>query len=141
VKAERTRLKRLQRLEKVRDIAKQAAVAEAARAESTLAQLNALAERTQRLAASYAQRSDATDAAALRQLTRFAVGLQKIAGNTVGDANIARANADKKLAELASAEMSRAAVEDRALRQMRLIAKKGETPVLGSRRGFGTGLE
>jgi len=141
VKAERNRLKRLQRLEKVRAIAKQAAAAEAARAEGTLAQLKTLAERTQRLADSYAQRSDARDAAALLQLTRFAVGLQKIAGNTAGDANTARIVADRKLAELASAEVSRAAVEDRAHRQARVIAKKGEVPALGSRRGFGTGLE
>lgn len=141
MKAERNRLKRLQRLEKVRDIAKQSAAAEAARAEGTLAQLLALSERTQKLADSYARRDDATDAASLRQLNSFAMGLQQIAGDTAGDANVARTNADRKLAALASAEMSRSAVEERAQRQARVIAKKGEVPSLGSRRGFGTDIE
>jgi hypothetical protein len=48
MKAERAKLKRLQRLEKLRDVTKQAALGEAARAESTLAQLTTLAERTAR---------------------------------------------------------------------------------------------
>lgn len=141
MKAELARLKRLQRLEKVRAIAKQTAAAEAARAEDTLMQLTALAERSQRLAADYARRSDPTDAAALQQLTRFAGGLQKIAGNTAGDANTARVHADRKLADLAAAELRRAAVEERALRQAREIANKEKLPALGARRGFGTGLE
>lgn len=135
------RLKRLQRLEKVRDIAKQAAAAEAARAESTLSQLEALAERTRRLAADYAGRSEARDAAALQQLGRFAGGLQGLVASTGRDAERARQLADVRQQELGQAERRRAAVEDRAERQRQVIAKAAETPVLGSRRGFGTPLE
>jgi hypothetical protein len=141
MKAERARLKRLQRLERVRDIAKQAAAAEAAQAESTLAQLQSLAERTRLLAADYASRSEARDGAALHQANRFAGGLQQVYATTAGDAERARHVADGKLEALGQAERSRAAVEDRAERQARRIDQHAQLPSLGTRRGFGTPLE
>ena len=141
MKAERSRLFRLQRLERVRAIAKQAAAAEAAQAESTFAQLEQLAERTRRLAADYAARSQATDGATLRQLDSFSGGLRGIAASASSDAAIARDVADGKLAALNLAERRRAAVEDRAVKQAQDIAKRGKEAELGSRRGFGTGLE
>ena len=141
MQAERQRLRRLQRLERVRDIARQAAAREAAEAESTLAQLEALAERTRRLAADYAGRDGAQDGAMLRQTSRFAGGLQQIYATTAGDAVRARGAADGKLAELGLAERRRAAVEERANEAARDLAKGRETPVLGARRGLGTALE
>lgn len=141
MKAERARLKRLQRLERVRDIAKQTAAAEAAQAESTLAQLEALADRTRRLAADYTSRGGVADGADLRQLTSFAGGLHKIYATTTSDADRARRVADAKMAALAAAERRRAAVGDRAEQQARVIAGGKETPVQGTRKGFGTGLE
>ena len=124
MKAERDKLKRLQRLEKVRAIAKQTAVTEAARAETTYAQLSALAERTGTLAADYAARTDAHDGAALASLRRFSAGLQGIRATTQADAERAQAIADRRQIELASAERRRAAVEDRAQDQARQIAAK-----------------
>lgn len=141
MKAERRRLKRLQRLERVRAIAKQTAAVEAAQAEGTLAQLETLAERTRQLAAEYAGRHEAPDGAALQQLGRFTGGLQKIYANTANDATQARRIADYKQQALGQAERRRAAVEERAERQARVVAKGGEAPVLGGRRKFGTGLE
>jgi hypothetical protein len=141
MKAERARLFRLQRLERVRAIAKQAAASEAAHAETTLAQLEQLAERTRLLAADYAARSQATDGATLRQLDSFAGGLRGIAASASSDAARARNIADAKLAALGLAERRRAAVEERAVKQARDIAKRGKDPELGHRRGFGTGLE
>lgn len=141
MKAERDRLKRLQRLERVRAIAKQAAMVEAAEAESTLAQLHALAERTRLLAADYAGRNEARDGAALRHAGSFARGLHQVYQATAGDAQRARAVADGKMVALGQAERSRAAVEERADRQARHIAKGVETPALGTRKGFGTDLE
>lgn len=141
MKAERARLLRLQRLERVRDITKQAAMAEAARAESTLAQLEALARRTRQLAEGYGERRHAADAAALQQLARFAGGLQGIAASTAGDARRARGLADEKMAELGQAERRRAVVEDRAEAQARRVARAAERPVLGQRKLLGTGLE
>ena len=141
MKAERARLARLNRLERVRAIAKQSAAAEAAQAESTLAQLEALAERTRQMAAEYAARVGVLDGAAMRQLNSFAKGLEGISSNTANDAANARRIADFKMQELSQAERRRAVVEERAERQARVIAKGSETPVLSARRKFGTGLE
>ncbi|MDE2595623.1 MAG: hypothetical protein KGL44_01965 [Sphingomonadales bacterium] len=141
MQAERKRLVRLQRLEKVRAVAKQAAASEAARAESTLAQLEALAERTGRLVADYSGRIDAADGLALMQQGRFAGGLQGIRAGTLADAGRARTVADARQAELAMAERSRAAVEERAAREVRDLAAKAQSPVLGTRKPLGTPLE
>jgi len=141
MKAERQRLARLQRLQRIRAIAKQSAAADAARAEGTLSQLLALADRTRALAADYGVQEGAMNGAALRRLTEFAGGLQSIAATTSGDAEAARGVADDKLVLLSSAERRRAAVEQRAERQARRIARAAETPALGSRTALGTGLE
>ncbi len=138
---DRARLLRLQRLERLRAYARQAAALESAQAESTLAQLEALAMRTRQLAANYTQRSEARDGAALQQLTRFASGLQGISASTSGDAMQARRLADTKLAALAAAERRRAAAQDRADDQARSLARPGEEPAGSSRRPLGTGLE
>ncbi|KHK93492.1 hypothetical protein [Novosphingobium malaysiense] len=141
MKEERKRLGRLKRLEKIRSIAKQTAAVEAAQAESTLTQLRALSDRTRRMAADYANRREADDGAALRQVGRFVSGLQAISRTTDGDALRAQSIADAKQRELAEAERRRAAIEERAELQARLIAKASEQPVLTSRKGSGTGLE
>ena len=129
--ADRRRIVRLERLERIRAIAKQAAAAEAAQAESTLAQLEALSLRTQRLAAEYAARGEVRDGAALQQSGRFAEALQDVAAGTANDASQARDLADGKLAVLAEAEKRRSAVEDRIGSRLRALA----------RRAIGTGLE
>lgn len=134
MKPEQQRLNRLKRLEKIRDIAKQTAAADAAQAEGTLAQLRTLSERTRRLASDYASRREVGDGAALHQLGKFVSGLQAISRNTDGDAQRAQSIADAKQRILAEAERRRAAVEDRAVNQQRLIAKAGQQPVLGSRK-------
>ena len=141
MQAERARLKRLHRLERVRAIAKQTLAAEAAQAEGTLAQLETLASRTQRLALDYSGRQDLGDGLELRQLGQFTAGLQGISAATRSDADQARLSADRKLQELALAERSRAAVEDRANQQARSISSGSVPAAIGARRGFGTGLE
>lgn len=141
MKAERARLMRLQRLERVRAIAKQAAAQEAAAAEGTLSQLETLAERTRSLASTYDDRSAARDGATLQQIGRFAEGLRTIYMRTANDAVQARRIADTKMAELATAERRRSVVEDHATKKARHLATRSETPSLGTRKGFGTGLE
>ena len=141
MKEERQRLHRLKRLEKIRAIAKQTAAAEAAQAESTLSQLRALSDRTRALASDYASRREVADGAALHQLGRFVSGLQALSRTTDGDALRAQSIADAKQQLLAEAERRRAAIEDRAALQTRLIAKATQQPVLGARKGSGTGLE
>ena len=141
MKAERAKLARLRRLEAIRAVAKRAAAGESAKAEGTLAQLQLLAERTRLLAADYARRDEAADGAGLGRIGQFAGALQQLQTTTAGDAAKARVHADARLAELASAERRRAAVEDRADSQARRIASQGEAPALTSRRRLGTELE
>lgn len=141
MRAEQARLRRLQRLERVRAMAKQAAAVESARAEGTLAQLQALAERTQALTDDYRRRTRFADGLELRQTGHFIAGLQAITRSTSDDALRAKALADRKQLELAQAERSRAAVEDRALAQEKALAARASAPVLGARKAIGTGLE
>lgn len=141
MKAERARLMRLNRLERVRAIAKQAAAQEAAAAESTLSQLEALAERTRLLAADYGNRNEARDGASLQQIGRFADGLRSIYSRTANDALTAKRIADNKMAELATAERRRSIVEEHAIKKARDISSRGAPAILTARRKFGTGLE
>ena len=141
MRAEQARLRRLQRLERVRAIAKQAVAVEAARAEGTLAQLEALIERTRAISEQYRGRTHFADGLELRQTGHFISGLDAITRTTGDDALRAKALADRKQIELAQAERSRAAVEDRAVAQEKAIAARATPPVLGSRKAIGTGLE
>ena len=139
--AEQRRLRRLQRLEKVRAIAKQAAAQEAALAEGTLAQLQALATRTQSMADDYQTRMGPSDGQTLRQHALFVSGLSGISAVTSRDAAQAQGVADRKLDELALAERRRAAVEERAVAGTRALAQRNTANPLGARRAVGTGLE
>ena len=141
MQAERRKLARLLRLERVRAIARQTAASEAASAESTLAKLRELADRTKGLAADYAGRLNVSDGADLVSLGHFTRGLHGVLANTEADVARARAVADRRLAELAAAERRRAAVEERATRTAQAIAAKAEVPALGARKTFGTPLE
>ena len=141
MRAEAARVRRLQRLEKLRAHAKQTAALEAARAEGTLNQLEALAARTQAMAADYRGRTTLSDGMELRQLGQFVAGLTGVSSTTRSDALQARQLADLKQQELAQAERRRAAVEDRAEAGQRALAARRENPAMGSRRPVGTGLE
>ncbi len=126
-------LARLHRLERVRFIAKQTAASEAARAESTLAQLQALATRSGHLASEYNGRTDAGHGADLHRLALFACGLQGVCRNTRVDAARAQSLADLRQGELALAERRRAAVEERAAAAGRDIASRAQAPILSGR--------
>ena len=141
MRAEQARLRRLQRLERVRAIAKQAVAVEAARAEGTLAQLEALIERTRAISEQYRGRTHFADGLELRQTGHFISGLDAITRTTGDDALRAKALADRKQIELAQAERSRAAVEARVTAEARSLAARGQTPALAARKPIGTGLE
>lgn len=98
------RLRRLQRLERVRAIARQTALGEAARAEGTLAQLSALAERTRAMSEDYHASGLLGDGHQLRQLGAFVAGLQGISAATANDLTQARSIADARQHDLAQAE-------------------------------------
>jgi hypothetical protein len=149
MKAERARLARLKRLERIRGITRQTALAEAGRAEGTLAQLQALGARTTDLAAEYAARRTTGDAAGLQQLHQFVSGLGRIVNSTAQDTARAREVADARAAEAALAEQRRAAVEERMTAQAQKIARKiaggsDAAAPRGNKMGagkLGTGLE
>ncbi|MBV1916962.1 MAG: hypothetical protein KUG65_02710 [Sphingomonadaceae bacterium] len=141
MKPERARLVRMHRLERIRAIAKQAAAREAAEAETTLGQLEALTRRTSSLAADYAGRTEARDGADLQQLSRFTGGLQAILESSSNDTARARDMANAKMTELHLAERRRAAVEDRAQEQSRAIEKRENPVEIGPYRRFGTDIE
>lgn len=141
MRAEAARVRRLLRLEQVRAFAKQAAARDAAQAEGTLTQLEALAARTGAMADDYRGRTGLSDGLELRQLGSFVVGLGGITAATRNDAAQARAVADHKQQELALAERRRAAVEDRAKAGTRALVLRQQQPVLSGRRAVGTDLE
>ena len=77
----------------------------------------------------------------LRQLGQFVAGLNAITATTSGDAVNAKALADRKQRELAQAERSRAAVEDRAKAGTAALARRSQPQALGARKAVGTPLE
>jgi hypothetical protein len=139
--ADERRLARLRRLERVRSIAKRQLAAETAEAEAALSQLRALTDRTKGLAEEYAARNDAFDGFILQQTGRFAAGLCQVARSAGLGANAAQERADKKLAELATAEQRRAAVEERITFAEALLSKRGAAKPVEARRKIGTELE
>lgn len=141
MQTERARLRRLQRLETVRALARREAAREAAEAEGTLAQLEALAARTRSIADDYRGHRTSPDGHALRQMQQFVSGLGGIASATDRDALHARALADRRQAELALAERRRAAVAQRAEAERRALSRRLEERPLEPRRQLGTGLE
>lgn len=123
IKAQHQRLARLRRLERLREIGHRQAMVAAGQAEGTLAQLQNLASRTGALADTYAARTDARDGAALAHLGAFRAGLEHIARSTAGEIDTARRIADARAAEVATAELRRAAVADRITAEARLLAR------------------
>ncbi|MBX9662841.1 hypothetical protein [Novosphingobium sp.] len=121
---DKTKLKRLRRLERLRGIARQTALAEAARAEQTLAQVANLEARTAALIEAYRLRRDAHTGADLRQTRQFVSGLTRIADQTAADLVRARQAADARAAEAAEAERRRAAVDERIEAAQQRIARK-----------------
>lgn len=141
MQAERARLRRLLRLEQVRAQARQQAAREAAAAETALAQLETLADRTRTMLAGATPPPGEVTGATLRQLGQFSAGLAALARSAGEDLAGARRHADHLQQALARAERRRAAVADRAALAARLLAERARTPVLGSRRASGTELE
>lgn len=138
---ERRRIERLRRLEKVRAIARQSAATEAAQAEGTLAQLQALAGRTAALAQDYAARAHVRDGHDLAALARFTGQLEGVRAATHADARAAELRADAAQRSLAQAERRRAAVEARADSAARALEARSAHAAAGARKAIGTGLE
>lgn len=121
---DKAKLKRLRRLERLRGIARQTALAEAAKAETTLAQVSNLEARTAALIEAYRLRRDAHTGQDLIQSRQFIAGLTRIADQTAADLVRAREAADARAAEAAEAERRRAAVDERIEAARQRLARK-----------------
>src|SRR5262249_5993878 len=141
--SDRARLTRLRRIERVRAVAKEMKLAEAAQAESTLSQLQALATRTRAMAAGYSQRADPGDALQLSSILPFSHPLPPISDKVAADMIAAKAFAARLGQDVSAAGRRRATAEDRANQQeaaMNRSAAAREFDTIG-RRGFGTKFE
>jgi hypothetical protein len=137
------RLTRLRRIEKVRAVAKEMKLAESARAESTLSQLETLATRTRAMADGYARRADPEDAQQLSSILTFSQSLQSISDKVSADVIAAKAYADRLGQDVTAAERRRATAQDRANQHQAAMSRSAaarDLDIIG-RRGFGTKFE
>ncbi len=141
MQVERKKLKRLKRLEHIRSLTKQSALAEVARAEVMLGQLQMLSNRTADLVADYADRPPAITGSDLRNLVQFTDALQLILKSTQTDTVKAAAFANQSQTALAHAEQRRSAVETRADALSQKINAHQQQPLHTARRANGTPLE
>jgi len=108
--ADRAKVARLRRIERLRGIEHRLKIGEAALAEAALVGAGTLADRTARLAASYAGRVEAEDGAALARFQRFAAGLEGLHAGAAAGAATARDRADAARRGAAAAEKRAEAV-------------------------------
>lgn len=141
--SEALRLSRLRRIERIRAVAKDMKLAEAAQAESTLGQLQALASRTRAMAEGYSNRSDPRDALQLQSVKSFAESLHSMSEKVSADVVTARAFADRLGEDVSAAERRRATAEERANQQQAAMNRAAAAKNLDvlPRRGFGTRFE
>jgi len=109
---DKARLRRARLIERVRSAEKRKAAAEAFHAEAVRHKLEQLSERTRSLAQLYALRDTASDGADLRSASVLGSHLRELGNTAAQQADQARRHADRKLADLATAERRRQQAED-----------------------------
>lgn len=141
MKDDRNKLRRAKLIERVRRTEKQRAAADAFAAEARRAKLAGISERTFRLGQAYAGREAIGDGAELRSVVALSAQLHTLGITAAKQADHARAEADAKLANLASADRrhKRADEERRGLAQR--LADRAMRPELPHTRQSGTDLE
>lgn len=141
MKDDRNKLRRAKLIERVRRTEKQRAAADAFAAEARRAKLAGISERTFRLGQAYAGRETIGDGAQLRSVVALSAQLHTLGVTAKRQADHAQAEADAKLADLASADRrhKRADEERRGLAQR--LAERAMRPELPHTRPTGTDLE
>jgi hypothetical protein len=141
MKDDRNKLRRAKLIERVRRTEKQRAAADAFAAEARRAKLAGISERTFRLGLAYAGREAIGDGAELRSVVALSAQLHTLGVTAKRQADHAQAEADAKLADLASADRrhKRADEERRGLAQR--LAERAMRPELPHTRPTGTDLE
>ncbi|MCX7864240.1 MAG: hypothetical protein N2423_04250 [Novosphingobium sp.] len=106
-----------------------------------LAKLRRTTERTRQLAEEYARCRDLADGASLRRHMDFMRQLGWLSDRAERELVSAQSLADGSQVRLAAAERQRAAVEERAEKHARSLAKPAYEAALGARRRLGTELD
>jgi hypothetical protein len=104
MKDDRNKLRRAKLIERVRRTEKQRAAADAFSAEARRAKLAGISERTFLLGQAYATREAIHDGAELRSVVALSNQLRALGATAARQADHARAEADARLADLASAD-------------------------------------
>lgn len=138
---DKARLRRVQVIERMRQAEKQAAAAEAHRAELVRQKLETLCLRTRSLAQVYAIRDRAVDAADLRTASIMGLHLRQLGRSAETQAEQARLTADARLSDLATAERRRARAEDDRKLAHRALQDRLSQPETTPVRKIGTHLE
>ena len=110
--SDRERLRRARLIERVRSAEQRKAAGDAFRAEAVRHKLEQLSERTRSLGQLYAFRDSAQDGADLRAASIVGGHLRELGHAAARQADQAREEADRKLADLASAERKRHRAEE-----------------------------
>lgn len=114
MRSERLKLRRARLIERIRKIEKRQRAGESLAAEELRARLEALAWRSDDLAASYSGQNGVKDGRELRDLVTLGVQVRAMAARAQHDAARAREMADRRLGDLAAATRRHQDAQDRA---------------------------
>ena len=110
--SDKARLRRATLIERVRSTEQRKAAGDAFQAEAVRQKLEQLSQRTHSLAQVYALRDSSADAADLRSASIVGTHLRELGRTAAHQAEQAREEADRKLANLAAAERRRQRAEE-----------------------------
>lgn len=133
--ADKARLKRVRLIERIRAVEQRKAASDAFQAEAVRQRLERLSEKTRSLAQLYSLRDHAADGAELASAAVMGTQLRQLGRTADAQAAQAKADADAKLMQLASAERRhKRATEQRQDAHKVLLAKLGKSEFTPARR-------
>lgn len=140
---DKARLKRVRLIERIRAVEQRKAASDAFQAEAVRQRLERLSEKTRSLAQLYSLRDHAADGAELASAAVMGAQLRQLGRTADAQAAQAKADADAKLMQLASAERRhKRATEQRQDAHKVLLAKLGKSEFAPMRRATSqTGTE
>lgn len=138
---DKRRLKRLRLIERVRSVEQRQAADAAHQAQAVRQRLEQLSEKTRSLAQLYALRDHAGDAAELRSAAVMGVQLRQLGRTADAQAGQARAEAESRMRDLASAERRRQRAEDQRREAHRALLERLLRPENTPVRKVGTVVE
>lgn len=138
---DKRRLKRLRLIERVRSVEQRQAADAAHQAQAVRQRLEQLSAKTRSLAQLYALRDHAGDAAELRSAAVMGVQLRQLGRTADAQAGHARAEAEARMRDLASAERRRQRAEDQRRDAHKVLLERLLRPEGTPVRKIGTVIE